>query len=91
MINPPALGTKYRPLYEYLAASPPEVTHIRLTFEQIEMVIGCALPRSAHVHTAWWSNNYAPHVEARAWMAAGWRTEGVTEHQPKEQMVFVRG
>ena len=90
MIDPPALGAKYRPLWDHLVSLPPDVTQILLSFRQVEKIIGCALPRSAHVHAAWWSNNCEPLVAPRAWMAAGWRTEGVAEHQPKEQMVFVR-
>ena len=92
IIAPPASRTKYRPLYDHLESLPPDVTHVLLTFRQIERIIGRDLPRSAYVHGAWWSNNYEPHahVEARAWMAAGWRTEAVAEHQPKEQMMFVR-
>lgn len=92
MIDPPALDATYRPLYEYLAASPAEVTRIVLSFKQIEQIMGSGyrLRKSAYDHAAWWANNYEPHVEARAWMAAGWRTEGVAKHQPKRQMAFVR-
>ena len=92
MVEPPAPGTKYRPLYEHLAGLPPAARHVLHSFEQIERILGARLPPSAHHHQAWWSNgsNPKPLVEARAWLAAGWRTEDVAEHQPKEQMVFVR-
>ena len=43
------------------------------TFDQIEKVIGAALPASARKHPAWWSNTTS-HSHAQAWMKAGWTT-----------------
>jgi len=92
MINPPALDATYRPLYEYLAASPAEVTRIVLSFKQIEQIMGSGygLPQSAYDHAAWWSNSHQTPYRARAWLAAGWKTEGVANGQAKQQMAFVR-
>lgn len=41
-----------------------------LTFEQVEAIIRAPLPRSAHVHDAWWSNNDNGHIQAHAWLDA---------------------
>jgi hypothetical protein len=50
---------------------------VRIDFEDIEEALGFHLPASAHNHAEWWSNNYKGHVQARAWMDAGWQTEGL--------------
>lgn len=48
-----------------------------LSFEDIDAVVG-GLPRSAHNHRAWWGNEAdGRHVQARAWLDAGWRVEEV--------------
>lgn len=62
---------KYTPLQRDMQARPRVDTE--LTFENIEKILGFKLPRSAHVHTAWWSNERGTHVQARAWMDAGWQ------------------
>ncbi|HEY3924644.1 MAG TPA: hypothetical protein VGL75_08780 [Acidothermaceae bacterium] len=48
----------------------------RLTFETIATAVPGGLPPSAYRRTAWWSNEaQGSHVQARAWMDAGWRVE----------------
>lgn len=42
-----------------------------LAFEEIEALIGKALPRSAHAHTSFWANDNED--RARAWTRAGYR------------------
>ena len=77
---------KYDRLKHYLeAAVEPAVP---LTFEQIEAILGSALPASARKHAAWWSNSPAGHVNAQAWMDAGYASEQVD--LPGERLVFVR-
>lgn len=44
-------------------------------FDEIANLVG-GLPPSAFRHRPWWAND-ARHVQAAAWMAAGWRTEAV--------------
>ena len=45
-----------------------------LTFEDIEEIIGKALPQSAHKHRSFWANdNEGYHSHARSWMGAGYR------------------
>jgi hypothetical protein len=64
--------SKYEPLPQFLS-SKHGATH-RLSFEQIERVLGFKLPNSAYEHEAWWSNNATGHSHSRAWLSAGWRT-----------------
>jgi hypothetical protein len=49
----------------------------RLSFGQLERILGFKLPASAYEYEAWWSNNGTGHSHARAWLEAGWRTEAV--------------
>lgn len=66
---------KYEPLPQFLSTKP-GATH-RLSFEQIERVLGFKLPKSAYEHEAWWSNNASGHSHSRTWLEAGWRTQAV--------------
>ena len=50
---------------------------IELSFEEIEQALGTKLPASARRYAAWWSNSGGTHVQAAAWMDAGYRTEDV--------------
>jgi hypothetical protein len=66
--------SKYDPLLHHLSGSRGPV---ELTFDDVEEVLGCVLPASARRYPAWWSNSGGTHVQAQAWMAAGYRTEDV--------------
>jgi hypothetical protein len=66
---------KYEPLPQFLSTKPGELH--RMSFEQIERVLGFKLPKSAYEHEAWWSNNVTGHSHSRTWLAAGWRTQEV--------------
>lgn len=50
---------------------------VELSFEDIERTLGFQLPASARRYPAWWSNSGGTHVQAAAWMVAGYRTEDV--------------
>jgi len=66
--------SKYDSLSRYLAAQQSKVT---LTFDAIERILGFTLPRSARRHPAWWSNGTDSHVQAGAWLSAGFETAEV--------------
>jgi len=66
---------KYEPLTEFLSKQP--LDEVRMSFEQIERIIGSKLPSSAQHHRAWWSNNPNNSVMTRAWLDAGFRSEQV--------------
>lgn len=67
--------SKYEPLPQFLASGPGSIQ--RLSFAEIERILGFKLPKSAYEHEAWWSNNPTGHSHARAWLEAGWRTQDV--------------
>jgi hypothetical protein len=49
-----------------------------MTFGEIENVLGFALPNSARKYRPWWANQSdGAHVQAQAWMRAGWRVWSV--------------
>jgi hypothetical protein len=50
---------------------------LEMAFDEIDHVVG-GLPASARRYSAWWSNEReGTHVQARAWMDAGWRVASV--------------
>jgi len=67
--------SKYEPLPQFLASESTSLK--RLSFAEIERILGFKLPKSAYQHEAWWSNNATGHSHARTWLQAGWRTEEV--------------
>jgi hypothetical protein len=67
--------SKYDSLGHFLADN--EFNEVRMTFEDIEKVLGFELPeRSQHIR-AWWGNNPSNNVMTKAWLAAGYKTEQV--------------
>ena len=78
---------KYTPLEEYLKGQ--NETEISVRFADIEEIIGSELPASAREYLIWWDNNSASsHVQARAWLNAGYHTEYVDI--ASEKLTFVR-
>lgn len=70
---------KYDPLHEHLKDVPSDRREIRLAFSLIESILGAGLPASARIYQAWWANEtVGSHVQARAWMDAGWRVEAIS-------------
>lgn len=66
---------KYEPLAAFLKKQ--GRAEVRMTFREIEHLIGSKLPASATEHRAWWSNNPSNSVITKAWLDAGYRTEEV--------------
>jgi hypothetical protein len=77
---------RYTPLTDFLRAQ--ATRNVRLTFGDIERVLGRKLPASARRHQAWWSNTKT-HSYAKAWMDIGWRTRALD--LASESIVFERG
>ena len=67
--------SKYQPLEKHLAQAALE--QVPMTFDEIERIIGSALPASARKHRAWWSNNPSNSVITHAWLNAGYKTARV--------------
>jgi hypothetical protein len=77
---------KYESLNAHLRDASAEI--VPLSFTDIEHLIGAKLPPSARKHSAWWSNNPTGHVNAQAWLGAGYRAESVDLQG--EKLVFRR-
>jgi len=85
---------KYAPLHSFLIQHfllQPTQKEWRTTFQELERVLGFALPKSARIHRPWWANNQGQgggHSHALAWEMAGWRTAKVD--LADETLVFRR-
>ena len=64
--------SKYGPLADHLRSHGGAACSLNLA--EIERIIGCSLPASARTHRSWWGNDRT-HVQARAWMGAGFGAE----------------
>jgi hypothetical protein len=67
--------SKYAPLANYLSRQ--KTREVRMTFAEIERIIGAKLPPKAQKHRAWWSNNPDNSTMTKAWLEAGFRSEQV--------------
>lgn len=69
-------GSKYYSLFQHLQSQNQGV--VTLTFTEIEALMGCSLPASAHKKKNWWSNRDGPSaLQAGAWVSAGYQVEFV--------------
>lgn len=66
---------KYDALASFFATQRQQ--RLRLTFDQVARHAKAQLPRSAYEHPAWWANHGGRHVQAKAWLEAGYKTENV--------------
>ena len=71
------LRGKYRRLYTHLCALGAQ--EWRASFNEIESVLGFALPPSARLYRPWWANQKSDngHSQSLAWGIAGWETADV--------------
>src|SRR4051794_27736821 len=69
------LMSKFEPLKRFLDGLP--TSERRMTFREVEKVLGFELPPSARRHRPWWSNNPSNSAMTKAWLAAGYQTEQV--------------
>jgi hypothetical protein len=67
--------SKYEPLAAFLKAK--GAGEVRLSFREIEKILGAKLPPSAYQHRPWWANEARGHVHAKAWLDAGYETTEV--------------
>jgi predicted transcriptional regulator len=63
---------KYKPLEEWFKELPNSHNRIRMSFDDIEMIIQDELPKSAKGYRAWWENDYTSRSQALSWLKAGW-------------------
>jgi len=60
----------------FLRSQPVSIASLGLTFEEIEKILGVALPASAYEYRAWWANDPTK-PQSAAWLEEGWRVTGV--------------
>jgi CBS domain-containing protein len=82
--------SKYAALADWLQSQPGRVDMVELSFEEIESIIGGALPVSAYEHRAWWSNDSTGHPHARMWLDTGWRSSSLNMTDRKVTFVRIR-
>lgn len=78
--------SKYDPLTVFLRSRSGQ--DVRMSFDEIERVLGLKLPEKSKRIRAWWSNNPSNNVMTRAWLAAGYKTAQVDV--AGETLVFTR-
>ncbi len=77
--------SRYDPLRAFLARCPEAQQEVRLTFADLENLVG-PLPASARNHRPWWANSV--NVQAQSWRQAGWILNAV--NLTAEHVVFTR-
>ena len=72
LVQDAASRGEYAPLYRHLAAL--GESDWRVSFAELEAILGFELPASARLYRPWWSNQKrgAGHSHALSWHAAGW-------------------
>ena len=79
---------KYDPLEEFLKNLAASTNEITLSFDQINNILGTDLPFSAYHYPAWWANEVkGSHVEAHAWLNAGWKVDSVDFDRKRARFV----
>ncbi len=63
--------SKYDPLRVFLEQQ--NKPYIRLSFRDVERIVGSRLPRSAYTYRAWWANDRIHTQALNGWLAAGYR------------------
>ena len=74
---------KYQALTDFFLNS--EDNSVRLTFSQIEQILGFSLPASARDHRAFWANT-TTHSIANSWLSCEFETEAI--YMDKETVIF---
>ena len=62
--------TKYEPLTRYLEKQP---GNVKLTYSEIEKILGEELPPSASIYQEWWANDDDTHPQSLSWKKADYR------------------
>lgn len=81
----------FKRLHDYLAALPQQQSNVRLTYPEIETILGESLPTSAYDGTWWFNSDCGSNTpESYAWLEAGFGIDAVVE-TAKGWVVFTRG
>lgn len=79
------LEKKYIPLSNYFSSA--KNPTIKLSFDEIEQIMGQQLPNAAYLNRSWWKKTKAPAKHFHAWMDAGYY---VSEVETDRYVVFER-
>ncbi|WP_251047533.1 GNAT family N-acetyltransferase [Planococcus sp. ISL-110] len=79
------LEKKYIPLADYFSGA--TNSSIKLTFSEIEQIMGQNLPNAAYLNKSWWKKTKAPAKHFHAWVDAGYF---VSDVEPDRFVVFER-
>jgi CBS domain-containing protein len=80
--------SRYARLAIWLSNRPGRTKEIQLKFDDVEAIIGGALPPSAREHRSWWGNEAVTHVQSQQWLDAGWRVSYL--NLSEQRVTFVR-
>jgi CBS domain-containing protein len=80
--------SRYAPLATWLQEQPIDDKTVPLSFQQIETIIGDALPASAREVRSWWANDSVGHVQSQQWLEVGWRVSNI--YMAEETVIFTR-
>lgn len=81
---------KYDPLFDHLSRRREPV--LRMSFADIERIIGDSLPASSRRYPAWWANEHdGTHVHARSWLDAGYETRRLNLNSATVEFVSSAG
>ncbi len=81
-------ASRYAPLAIWLNSRPGNQDRVVMTFQEVEAIIGGALPSSAREHRSWWANDSVEHVQSQQWLEVGWRVAQLSLSE--ETLNFVR-
>ena len=80
--------SRYARLAIWLTNRESQGKEVQLKFDDIEAIIGDALPPSARRHRTWWANDTVAHVQSQQWLEAGWRVSYI--NLSEQRVTFVR-
>lgn len=72
--NDPDARPNFQPLARYLGDL--SIQRVTLSFDQLEQILGCALPPAACMDRFWWAND-DKQEHTWAWYGIGWQVEAV--------------
>ena len=68
------MESKYTPFEIFLSGYTEE--YLRISFKEIEKIIGVSLPKTAYLHENWWANTiYQPFMKII--LRSGWRQKNI--------------
>jgi hypothetical protein len=79
---------RYARLAVWLEKTAPAQDDVPLTFNQVEDIVGSALPASARDHRSWWANDSVSHPWSKKWLEVGWRVSALS--LTEESVTFSR-